>query len=62
MTQTQDQASGQIGFDRFDLATPVLILLRAELLALEQLLPGHPTANTIADNAALEALTDNFPV
>lgn len=57
------------GFDPFGLAalvTPAMILLRAELLALEQMLPGHPPAadpgDAIAQAAAFEAEMDNLPL
>lgn len=62
MIQSQSQIPAQTGLERFDLATPVLILLRAELMALKQVLPGLSTASTLADDAAIEALADNLPV
>ena len=42
--------------------TPALALLRAELQALEQLLPGHSAEDTPAHDARLEAEWDNLPV
>lgn len=62
MTQTQDQALSKIGFDPCSLATPMLMLLRAELLALERMLPGQDSTITAADEAQIEAQMDNMPV
>lgn len=48
------------------MTTPALILLRAELMALEQMLPGHPTpaehGDATATDAAFEAEMDNLPL
>lgn len=67
MTQAHDPQTAlhPFGPDMFGLSgmvTPALILLRAELLALEQMLPGY-TAQTGPDHdAEVEAETDNLPV
>ena len=69
MTQTDDPQTAlhPFGPDMFGLrgmVTPALILLRAELLALEQMLPGH-TPQTGPDHdveVEVEAETDNLPV
>jgi len=42
--------------------TPALALLRAELQALEQLLPGHAAEDPPAHDARIEAELDNLPV
>jgi hypothetical protein len=48
------------------LVTPAMILLRAELLALEEMLPGHAPAaaprDAMAQAAAFEAEMDNLPL
>ncbi len=57
------------GLDPFGLAalvTPAMLLLRAELLALEQMLPGHAAApdpgDATAQAATFEAEMDNLPL
>lgn len=62
MTQAHDR---QTAFDPLGLGavvTPALILLRAELMALEQMLPGHAAPQARDDATAFEAETDNMPV
>jgi hypothetical protein len=48
------------------LVTPAMILLRAELLALEQMLPGHVApaerSDATAQEATFEAEMDNLPL
>lgn len=66
MAQTESQFAtlDPLGFGA--MVTPALILLRAELLALEQMLPGHPTpaerGDLQAQDAAFEGEMDNLPL
>lgn len=61
MTQAYDRQTAFESLGLGAVVTPALILLRAELLALEQMLPGHP-APQATDAADFEGDTDNLPV
>lgn len=62
MTQAHDPQTALDPLGLGAMVTPALILLRAELMALEQMLPGHPQPATRPADADFEAETDNMPV
>ena len=66
MTQTDPKFAALDPFGLLALTTPAMILLRAELMALEQMLPGHPTpvpqGDATVQDAAFEGEMDNIPL